>query len=316
MSSVFPRADGFWAVTSYFNPSRYRRRLSNFRAFRDRLNVPLLAIELTFGSDFELEDGDADVLVQLNGGAVLWQKERLLNLAVQALPRECRNVAWLDCDILFDEAGWAEAASRLLERFAVVQLFKHVHYLSPRWKPTSDCVTEVEFTRQSSTFSISSGESAASSIGHTHETRIGTSANGFAWAARREFLQSHGLYDACIMGGGDRAMMCAATNCFDQLAERHYMNDLQISRYTAWARPFYEAVSAEVGYLNADIFHMWHGDVADRATRSRHEGLQRFQFDPFHDIAISQNGCWRWNTDKPAMHDYVRGYFSSRREDG
>src|SRR5450759_1082712 len=76
--------DGLWAITSYFNPVGYRRRLSNFRIFRERLKVPLVVVELTYGSDFELQEQDADILIQLRGGAVLWQKERLLNLALQS----------------------------------------------------------------------------------------------------------------------------------------------------------------------------------------------------------------------------------------
>lgn len=28
--------------------------------------------------------------------------------------------------------------------------------------------------------------------------------------------------------------------------------------------------------------------------------------DPFHDIAMDHNGCWRWNTAKPQMHACIR----------
>jgi hypothetical protein len=316
MTSSATHADGLWAITSYFNPMRYRRRSLNFRAFRERLNVPLVAVELTYGPDFELLEQDADILIQLRGGAVLWQKERLLNLALQALPACCRKVAWLDCDIIFCAPEWARSACALLDRFAMVQMFKHVHYLSPHWTPAEDSATETEFTRPSAAFSISSGVPAPTCIGHSLDIREGTSACGFAWAARRELLDQHGFFDACILGGGDRAMASAANRCFDEFMHRHYMNKHQRDRYIAWARPFYETVRAEVGCLEGDIFHLWHGDVSERRTRSRHEGLQRFQFDPFTDIAIDQNGCWRWNTEKREMHDYIRGYFSSRREDG
>ena len=41
-----------------------------------------------------------------------------------------------------------------------------------------------------------------------------------------------------------------------------------------------------------------------------------FQFDQGTDIAPDDNGVWRWNTEKAAMHDYVRGYFVDHREDG
>ena len=315
-SPTGPYADGLWAITSYFNPMRYRRRLVNFRTFRERLNVPLVAIELTYGSEFELQEHDADILIRLHGGAVLWQKERLLNLALQAVPTSCRKIAWLDCDVIFGAADWAESATRMLDRFAIIQMFKHAHYLSPRWVPAKDCATEVESTRPSGTFSIASGLPAATCVGHFLETREATCANGLAWAARREILDRHGFYDACIIGGGDRAMICAANHCFDELRKRHYMNKRQQDRYIGWAKPFYETVRGEIGYLDGEIFHLWHGDVRERQSRGRHEGLQRFQFDPYSDIALDTNGCWRWNTEKQKMHDYIRRYFSSRREDG
>ena len=111
-------------------------------------------------------------------------------------------------------------------------------------------------------------------------------------------------------------MMCATAHCFDEFMERHYMNNRQRERYIAWAEPFHDAVRAEIGLLEGNIFHLWHGDLHNRQTRTRHEGLQRFQFDPFVDIAADENGCWRWNSDKPDMHEYVRDYFASRKEDG
>ena len=62
-------AQGLWAITSYFNPMRYRRRLSNFRAFREHLKLPLAVVELTYGPDFELQQSDAEILIRLHGGA-------------------------------------------------------------------------------------------------------------------------------------------------------------------------------------------------------------------------------------------------------
>ena len=92
---------------------RYRRRLANFRIFRQYLQMPLVAVELAFGPEFELLPRDAEILVQLRDGAMLWQKERLLNLALKALPNGCNKVAWLDCDIIFDRPDWVEAAISL-----------------------------------------------------------------------------------------------------------------------------------------------------------------------------------------------------------
>ena len=98
-------AGPLWAVTSYFNPAGYRRRKANYRVFRERLPLPLLTVEWSPTGQFELQPGDADILIQLTGGDVMWQKERLLNIGVERLPSQCKHVAWVDCDLVFEREG-------------------------------------------------------------------------------------------------------------------------------------------------------------------------------------------------------------------
>ena len=95
-------------ITSYFNPMRSRRRLANYRTFRSRLNAPLFTVELSFDGRFELTPSDADHLIQLSGGDIMWQKERLLNIALGAVPGDVEDVAWIDCDLVF-ESTWLAA---------------------------------------------------------------------------------------------------------------------------------------------------------------------------------------------------------------
>ena len=64
------------------------------------------------------------------------------------------------------------------------------------------------------------------------------------------------------------------------------------------------------------VYHFWHGEMRDRGYPTRQSILQRFDFDPNRDIALDDNGCWRWNSDKPDLHDAVRAYFQDRKEDG
>jgi hypothetical protein len=94
------------------------------------------------------------------------------------------------------------------------------------------------------------------------------------------------------------------------------MNGPQQEHYEAWAKSCHEITRAEVTFLNGDLFHLWHGEMLNRPRRARHQGLVRFHFDPIEDIAVHSIGYWRWNSDKPEMHEYVREYFASRREDG
>ena len=229
-------AGPFWALTSYFNPMRYRRRRANYRAFRERLNVPLVAVELANGAGFELTEEDADVLIQLRDGDVMWQKERLLNVALGALPASCRKVVWVDCDIVFAAEDWAERVSALLERFMLVQAFSHVDHLSADG--------EVVCTQPSAALAIESGMRGSNQFGRPTLHGPGSTNNGLAWAARRELLDEAGFYDTCIVGGGDTAMVAAAHGSFD-VATRS-MSERQVDHYLDWARSYHDMVGGEI----------------------------------------------------------------------
>jgi hypothetical protein len=307
-------------VTSYFNPIKYQRRRANYRLFRERLGMPLVTVELAYGPDFELTKSDAEILIQLRGVDILWQKERLLNVALQHLPHACRKFALVDCDVIFELDDFGERLSGLLDRFMLVQMFSRVHYMPRDWVPGEFRTTKPEFTRLSAAYNISSGVRPAiclnGAAGYAGTAAKNSVAPGFAWAARRELFERHRVYDSCVVGGAVSALAAAAYGCFGHAMELHHMNDRQKRHFMAWAQPFHEMVGAATGFLDCNLFHLWHGDFCRRRYGERHEGLKPFHFNPADDIAIDACGCWRWNTDKPDLHEYVRNYLTSRREDG
>ena len=68
------------AVCCHFNPCGYRKRIRNFHRFYDRARlagIPLLVVELAFG-DRPFELSGVPGVHRIRGGAILWQKERLL----------------------------------------------------------------------------------------------------------------------------------------------------------------------------------------------------------------------------------------------
>ncbi|HET9413019.1 MAG TPA: hypothetical protein VFO74_02715, partial [Pseudolabrys sp.] len=81
-----------------------------------------MTVELSFNGRFELTNQDADILIQLRGGALLWQKERLLNLALKAVPSNATKIAWFDCDVILKRSDWADEAKSQLKEFRVIQL--------------------------------------------------------------------------------------------------------------------------------------------------------------------------------------------------
>jgi hypothetical protein len=302
-----------WAVTAYFNPARFRRRLKNYRVFRRRLAVPLVAVELSFDGTFELQPGDAEILVQLHGGDVMWQKERLLNLGFRHVPPTCRKVAWLDCDVVFDGDDWILGAGRALDTFAIVHLFHERHDLQPDADVERPSRTGVP-TAFSSIYRAATGNAVPHEFGQAGGVGALGASTGLAWAGRREVLERHGLYDANILGGGDKATICGALGKLEDGTLVSRMNPRRAEHYLAWARPFFETVRSYVGYVPGRILHLWHGDLKYRQYAERFACLQ--DFDPFADIARDANGSWKWCSDKPALHASVRRYFSARHEDG
>jgi hypothetical protein len=304
-----------WAIACYFNPMGWQRRLDNFRRFRRALTVPLLAVELSYRGEYELQSDDATRLLRLRGHDVMWHKERLLNLAVAALPEGCRVVAWLDGDVLFRDDDWPHAALKALERVSLVQLFRRARYTGPGFLLTGD--PSIVWDRPGLGAGIDAGLTPLECLLHpSPEVRPKTYATGLAWAARRDLLLRHGFYEASIVGGGDRAFVCAGLGCFDYVIRSHHLNPRQTDHYHAWARPFHASVRGMVGAIDGEILHLWHGDRSDRGYGARHDGLARFDFDPRTDIAPEPGGVYRWASPKPDLHAFVAHYFASRREDG
>ena len=303
-----------WGITSYFNPVGYRRRRLNYRVFRERLQVPLIAVECSFGGGFELTPRDADVLIQIREGDVMWQKERLLNVALQALPPECTAVAWLDSDVVFRDDDWPGRAMTALQDAAIVHLFRE------RYHPPKDaCSIELD--------TVCPGPAAISSVHLIHSGQHQPSlleqaglhsgwTNGLAWAGRRDVLERHGLYDACIVGSGDRALLCAAFGCFEALGRVLQLDRPRYDHYLSWARPFHDAVRNRVSAIDGAVFHLWHGELSDRHYSARHRDMASLNFNPYTDLSCTRSGSWQWCSDKPELHTHVLNYFRARNEDG
>ena len=302
-----------WAITSYFNPARYKNRIENYHLFRRHLSVPLVTVELSFDGQFQLRQGDANVLVQIHGGDVMWQKERLLNIAVQSLPAACDRIAWVDCDVVFGNESWPQHASRALEDFALVHLFHERHDLPRQFNPDELRSWNRRPTSQSVVSKIAAGQATPEDLFMADAPLQRCSTAGLAWASRREVLERHGFYDACILGTGDRVILCAALGKFDYGIQAALMNAARAEHYLFWARRYFQTVRGSVGYIHGSLFHLWHGNIKDRRYEERHRGLEHF--DPHTDIALDETGCWRWNSNKLEMHAFVRRYFELRDED-
>jgi hypothetical protein len=323
--AIEPRRDrldrSFWVVTSYYNPAGYRSRRENYQHFRRRVQAPLLTVELAPPGRFELGAADADRLVQVEGTDVLWQKERLINLALDQLPPECSELAWVDCDVIFASDSWVEDTRRALRDHPLVQCFTRMRYLPREARLSAPLAEQTYFMRPSLAARLRQGDDvfAAGCASFATGVRQGVQwghAAGVAWSMRRDLLARVGLYDAMIVGGGDGAFVQAALGQPERAAQVFRYSPAHAEHYCQWAAEFGGIAKGGIGVVEGDIYHLWHGSLRDRRYHLRHGILRKFAFDPQADIAVAESGCWRWSSEKPDLHRAVAEFFVKRREDG
>jgi len=313
----FPLLSGsLWGIMTYYNPQNYVNKRANLRIAADnvrRQGLNLVVVEATeAGRPFVIEDDIADTVIRVHVTAVLWMKERLINLAIDALPKDCDKVAWLDGDVLLEDDCWVKKLPPLLEKFAVVQLFSTAYWMGrsgpghrSRRRP-SQPYADVERVALGVAFAASfTTKLRLSAPGHV----------GFAWAARRSILSPLGLYDRFIIGGGDSIMALAALGA----PSDHFLSIINTPKLAENARKWIAAMQREVNgsvtALDGAIYHLWHGDRTNRGYLSRYKILSEADFDPESDLRINGDGIFEWASNKPALHSGVRNYFSLRKEE-
>ncbi len=210
-----------WLITTYFNPGNFATKRRNYERFAAPLldaGIPLLTVECALG-DAPFVLPAAPHVLQVRGPDVLWLKERLINLAIAGLPPHVEKIAWLDADILFANPAWAQQTSALLDRFPVVQPFASVGRLG----------------KDQGAFTGRARRSFACQLQRRAESaHLGSAAHGqpgIAWAAQRQLIAQHGLYDAAIVGGGDELFAHALGNGINSVCVR------EITGVRQWRQP-------------------------------------------------------------------------------
>ena len=296
-------------VCCHFNPAGYRRPVENYRQFRDALGQPITMIEASFTGEFHC---NPTIAIEADSGRnTMWQKERLLNLAMASLPKSAEKIAWIDADVLFNEPDWAITTDQMLDEFPVVQLFDSISMLGPDGETQSRHIGKV-----------------ASDQGFRRRGFQGGLKPGLAWAARRDALgidllgdgcvspikRRGGLFDLDVTGGGDSSMVSGWIGRRNDWLLRHMNDSFRIS-FKPWAIDAWDRVRGQLGYVRGHIRHLYHGTRRNRQYGPRIRHLTRAGYNPLTDIRCDDNGLWAWASEKPEMHAGVRSYFETRHED-
>lgn len=317
-------SEPLWVVSAYFNPTRSTNRLANFRTFRRHLRAPLLVVELAAPGMQELRPCDAEMLVSMTGEPFLWQKERLINLAIARLPSHVRFVAWVDCDLIFQRPDWPQLARAELERDAgLVQLFREAVHLPQQAEPFpkfADLARISPLMREPSLGNFARVGRGAAALRECYDPASRrahgrTAATGMAVAARRDSLADGGLYDGAIIGGGDAILMCAALDLLGEEFINRQVNAFEFECIRDWAMRAKQAgLLSPLRDIDQCVYHLWHGAFEDRQYGRRHRVTAELEFDPRRHITLASNGTWQWAKGQDALAQGVRDYFLARLE--
>jgi hypothetical protein len=309
-ASKYSHTNDLWIISCFYNSNSYKSKPLNFNMFLEKIeaaNLNYLIVECAFKTQpFSLKKSKN--ILRIRTPDIMWQKERLLNIALDNLPTRCKKIAWVDCDILFENPDWAIETAEKLKYYKIVQPFKEAVRLPKetiQYEGIGERYESFGYVCSQNPYIVSEGRFDLH--GHT----------GFAWAANKSVFSKLGFYDVCIAGSGDHMMAHSfvgdwTTKCIKRVIGNnpHFYN-----HYLEWSRKIYTKTKAKISYVDGTLLHLWHGDVENRNYVIRQRTLEQFGFDPANDIKLNKNKCWEWNHGNEKLINWAEEYFVLRKED-
>ena len=295
------------------NPVRYQSRYRIAREWIKHIAgtkcVDLLVVEAAFGHRHrELEDATLAAGAKYFGvrvGSEGWYKESLVNIGIRrfiAADPHAKYFAWIDMDVFFRDANWAQETLHQLQHYHVVQPWQDCADL----RPTGGILQHFK------------------SFGYQHQRRVPKQKHpkqqyeyahtGFAWACDRLFFENtQGLMNFCPLGSADHHMAFACIGEVDDTIHGK-MSPAFFRMCREWQDAAMCVTKGEVGFTPGRIEHYFHGPKNRRFYRERWQILIDHGFDPDRDLAYDEQGI-RVIAGKPALEQSIRLYNRSRFED-
>jgi hypothetical protein len=323
-----------YVITAVSNTQRFKSRWKLYRRFARYVEASgaiLVTVEANFGersyavedaapqapsSDYARGCGNPHLYVKVNAKDELWFKENLLNIGLARLTQAYPNakyIAWIDHDVVFARPNWVGETIHQLQHYAFIQMWSEAQDLGPTY----------ETSKKHRGFMACYQDGIPWEPGlYGSEGTGGCPMNwhpGFAWAARRDALDSvGGLIDFGILGAGDRHMACALV-CRLEDSVAPGLHPEYIERLSEWQFRAERNVRLNVGCMSGLLLHYWHGKKKDRRYMDRWQILVKHQYRPSTDIKPNTQGvyqlCDHGDVRSAQLRDDIRRYFANRNED-
>lgn len=248
--------------------------------------------------------------IDVEEAGILWQRERFWNIALNYVPDNCENVAWIDSDICFTNDEWIEKLAIKLTYKNLVHLFDFV--------VDRDLNFTFESNNELSRKSVLSVFNGSNSQRSDYFGKSGISLNwgcspGFAWAAKTNIMKKCLFPDFLILGSGDKALLSAAMSLQETYVKALKLNSHMTDKYLSWASLFSKEINGEIGYLENTINHIVQGQYENRQYSNRYTLImdESFEFDKFLKRSTSDTWIWKHNNK---FKDRVHEYFQKRED--
>lgn len=261
----------------------------------------------------------------------LWMKEPMINIGVQNLPHDWKQVCWLDSDIHFVRPNWVGECIQSLQHHAFIQPFTQARDLNPNYEmlpedyPHASGVSFVKSWRDGDLDESLTGgwksKKKAKIIADIKAiqgdiAKLTTDLNtlvqdlegdypyggrrvfpGLAWACTRTAWDAvGGLPDFAVWGGCDwsvaHALVSRRQGMMHTGLHPSYKNLMN-----QWADRADRFIRQNVGSMTGAIFHSWHGKKTVRGYGDKHRILARVGFDPTRHLKRDAAGLPQLNDD-------------------
>lgn len=296
-------------IVPYTNPLHWDNRRDLMlcaEAHIVKSGARLTTVECSYDGSFDLPYLRGINRVRVHARRPLWIKECLINIGLRwlsgAAHLDVAKVGWLDGDVAFVDLDWVTRTIAALDECDVVQPWSHAHDLD-RNSDTMHVHTSLAFVH-------SRGEPIA------HRWRERGTGNplphpGYAWAARRDFLdRTGGLLETAILGSADSYMAYALLGrVLDAVPDG--LSPGYLVSLERWQE---RTAGSTLGCVPGTIEHGWHGPKSARGYTSRNDCLIEHQFNPATDLRRNAYGVVQLAVGNP-LQEAIDRYFLSRRED-
>lgn len=258
-------------------------------------------VETAYGDrPFEMTESSNPRHYQFRTSSEIWQKESMINLAIQRLPHSWKQVAWIDTDIAFTRPDIFQEAWHQLQHHSVIQLFSDCVDLGPNH--------EIIQSHKGFCFMYHENRRVTRRYEFAHP--------GFAWAATREAMENLGGLIEAPLGAADHHMALALVGKakFSLPGGIHPNYSKMVMNWQDRAEQY---IKRNIGFVPGLIYHHWHGSKKNRKYVERWDILTKNNFDPEIHLTRSWTGLLELSDKAPiVIRDDIRAYFRQRQEDG